>query len=300
MARWVNGRGNLLPFLGMVLVMLAQSGSMVVIKVAMSDGINKYVMVVYSLALSTILLLPFALFLHRSERPPLTFSALCCFFLLAIFGSSGQIMAYVGIDLSSATLASAMLNLIPAFTFILALIFSLVINWILGGIFCVGDSIVCSLWYIYQASVAHKFPAVTVIVFFQLLFSTIQCAVFALIAVPDPTEWELKFDIGLIGILYQAIAATLIRYILCTWCVLKAGPLFCSMFKPVSIIFTVFMAAIFLGDDLSLGSLIGAVIIVIGFYAVLWGKSIEENKIVKGVENLESSCHNVPLLQNRT
>ncbi|KAG4401613.1 hypothetical protein GLYMA_02G032400v4 [Glycine max] len=351
MARWVNGRGNLLPFLGMVLVMLAQSGSMVVIKVAMSDGINKYVMVVYSLALSTILLLPFALFLHRSERPPLTFSALCCFFLLAIFGSSGQIMAYVGIDLSSATLASAMLNLIPAFTFILALIFrmeevhwrhsssqakvlgtlisiggafvvilykgppifkthwsnssnklqfSQQINWILGGIFCVGDSIVCSLWYIYQASVAHKFPAVTVIVFFQLLFSTIQCAVFALIAVPDPTEWELKFDIGLIGILYQAIAATLIRYILCTWCVLKAGPLFCSMFKPVSIIFTVFMAAIFLGDDLSLGSLIGAVIIVIGFYAVLWGKSIEENKIVKGVENLESSCHNVPLLQNRT
>ncbi|KHN00333.1 Auxin-induced protein 5NG4 [Glycine soja] len=244
-------------------------------------------------------------------------------------------MAYVGIDLSSATLASAMLNLIPAFTFILALIFrmeevhwrhsssqakvlgtlisiggafvvilykgppifkthwsnssnqlqfSQQINWILGGIFCVGDSIVCSLWYIYQ----------------QLLFSTIQCAVFALIAVPDPTEWELKFDIGLIGILYQAIAATLIRYILCTWCVLKAGPLFCSMFKPVSIIFTVFMAAIFLGDDLSLGSLIGAVIIVIGFYAVLWGKSIEENKIVKGVENLESSCHNVPLLQNRT
>ncbi|KAG5050693.1 hypothetical protein JHK87_002891 [Glycine soja] len=308
MARWVNGRGNLLPFLGMVLVMLAQSGSMVVIKVAMSDGINKYVMVVYSLALSTILLLPFALFLHRSERPPLTFSALCCFFLLAIFGSSGQIMAYVGIDLSSATLASAMLNLIPAFTFILALIFRFFFSEPIVTLYNsndkldLGRDILC--WRFYRlfpvASVAHKFPAVTVIVFFQLLFSTIQCAVFALIAVPDPTEWELKFDIGLIGILYQAIAATLIGYILCTWCVLKAGPLFCSMFKPVSIIFTVFMAAIFLGDDLSLGSLIGAVIIVIGFYAVLWGKSIEENKIVKGVENLESSCHNVPLLQNRT
>lgn len=351
MGRWVNCRGNIFPFLGMVMAMLAQSGSMVVIKVAMTDGINKYVMVVYSLALSTILLLPFALFLHRSERPPLTFSALCSFFLLAFFGSSGQIMAYVGIDLSSPTLASAMLNLIPAFTFILALIFrmeevhwkhsssqakflgtivsiagafvvilykgppifkthlsnssnkflfSQQLNWILGGMFCAGDSIVCSLWYIYQASVAYKYPAVTTIVFFQLLFSTIQCGVFALIVVQDQTEWELKLDIGLIGIVYQAIAATLIRYILCTWCVLKAGPLFCSMFKPVAIIFSVFMGAIFLGDDLSLGSLIGAVIIVIGFYAVLWGKSIEDNKIEKGVENLESSCHNVPLLQNRT
>ncbi|KAG5059292.1 hypothetical protein JHK87_000321 [Glycine soja] len=287
MGRWVNCRGNIFPFLGMVMAMLAQSGSMVVIKVAMTDGINKYVMVVYSLALSTILLLPFALFLHRSERPPLTFSALCSFFLLAFFGSSGQIMAYVGIDLSSPTLASAMLNLIPAFTFILALIFRKKEE---------GDK----KTFKEVASVAYKYPAVTTIVFFQLLFSTIQCGVFALIVVQDQTEWELKLDIGLIGIVYQAIAATLIRYILCTWCVLKAGPLFCSMFKPVAIIFSVFMGAIFLGDDLSLGSLIGAVIIVIGFYAVLWGKSIEDNKIEKGVENLESSCHNVPLLQNRT
>lgn len=43
-------------------------------------------------------------------------------------------------------------------------------------------------------------------------------------------------------------------------------------------------------------SLIGAVIIVIGFYAVLWGNSREENKI----ENLESSSHNAPLLQDRS
>ncbi|KOM45651.1 hypothetical protein LR48_Vigan06g095700 [Vigna angularis] len=351
MTRLGNGTGKLLPFVGMMVAMLTQSGSMVVIKVAMIDDINKYVMVVYSFALSTILLLPFALFLHRSERPPLTFSALCSFFLLAFFGSSGTIMAYVGIELSSPTLASALLNLVPAFTFILALIFrmeevrwrnsssqakvlgtvasiagafvvilykgplifkthstnfsnqilqfSAQLNWILGGIFCIADSLFTSMWYIYQASVAKKYPAVTVIVFFQLLSSTVQCGVFALIAVRDPTEWKLNLDIGLIGVLYQAIVATMIRYLLCTWCVLKAGPLFCSMFKPVAIIFTTFMGAIFLGDDFSLGSLIGAVIIVVGFYAVLWGKSKEENEIAKGVENLESPCHNVPLLQDR-
>ncbi|XP_068468127.1 WAT1-related protein At3g28100-like isoform X1 [Phaseolus vulgaris] len=356
MTRLVNGTGKLLPFVGMMVAMLTQSGSMVVIKVAMIDDINKYVMVVYTFALSTILLLPFALFLHRSERPPLTFSALCSFFLLAFFGillcrSSGTITAYVGIELSSPTLASALLNLVPAITFVLALIFrmeevhwrnsssqakvlgtivsvtgALVVilykgplifkaywsnfsshilkvspqlNWILGGIFCVADSLFTSMWYIYQSSVSKKYPAVTVIVFFQLLSSTMLCGVFALIAVRDPTEWKLNFDIGLIGILYQAIVATVIRYLLCTWCVLKAGPLFCAMFKPVGIIFTVFMGAIFLADDFSLGSLIGAVIIVVGFYGVLWGKSREENEIAKGVENLESSCHNVPLLQNR-
>lgn len=65
MATWVNGWGKLLPFLGMLMAMLTQSGSMVVIKFAMTDGMNKYVMVVYSMALSSSILLPFVLFLHR-------------------------------------------------------------------------------------------------------------------------------------------------------------------------------------------------------------------------------------------
>ncbi|QCD90600.1 WAT1-related protein [Vigna unguiculata] len=333
MVRWVNGgRGKLLPFLGMLLAMLTQSGSMVVIKFAMTDGINKYVMVVYSMALSSFFLLPFALFQHRSEGPPLTFSALCSFLLLALFVSSAQIMSYIGIELSSPTLASAILNLVPAFTFVLALIFrmekvewrnfsseakvlgtvvsisgafvvilykgppigmkvqfSTQLNWILGGICCVADSLFTSMWYIYQASVAKKYPAVTVILFFQFLFSTIPCGIFALISVRDPTEWKLSFDAGLSVVLYQAIGATMLRYVLCTWCVHREGPLFCAMFKPVGIIFTAIMSAIFLGENLGLGSLIGGVIIVVGFYAVLWGKSREENndekKGITGIKN---------------
>ncbi|XP_027913534.1 WAT1-related protein At5g40240-like isoform X6 [Vigna unguiculata] len=304
MARLGNGSAKLLPFVGMMVAMLTQSGSMVVIKFAMIDDINKYVMVVYSFALSTILLLPFAFFLHRS---------------------AATTMGYVGIELSSPTLGSDLLSLVPAFTFILALIFRMeevhwrnsssqakvlgtitsiagafvVLNWILGGIFFIAYSLFNSMWYIYQAYVAKKYPDVTVTVFFQLLFSTVQCGVFALIAVRDPTEWKLNFDIGLVGVLYQAIVATMISYLLFQWCVLKAGPLFCSMFSPVAMIFTVFMGAIFLGDDLSLGSLIGAVIIVVGFYGVLWGKSKEENEIAEGVEDFDSSFHDVPLLQDR-
>ena len=47
-------------------------------------------------------------------------------------------------------------------------------------------------------------------------------------------------------------------------------------------------------------SLIGAVLIVLGFYVVMWGKAKEEKKVEKGIEHLESACHNVPLLQNKT
>ncbi|CAJ2647619.1 unnamed protein product [Trifolium pratense] len=321
----MNGRNKLLPFVGMIIAVLAQSGSMVVIKVAMKDGMNKYVLVVYSMALSTILLLPFAFFINRTL---------------------GQIMTYGGIELSSPTLASAMLNLIPAFTFVLALLFRMEkiywrhsrsqakvvgtiasmagafvvifykgppifkihssssyntlqfspnLNWILGGLLCAGDSLLSSIWYIYQVSVTRKYPAVIVIVFFQVFFITIQSGLFALIVVRDPSEWELKLDMGLIVIFYQAIGAIGIRYLLQTWCVQRAGPLFCAMFKPVGIVFTVLLGSIFLGDDFYLGSLIGAVIIVVGFYAVQWGKASEE----KGIQNLETPCNVAPLLQNK-
>jgi drug/metabolite transporter (DMT)-like permease len=346
MVGWLNmnGTNKLLPFVGMIIAVLAQSGSMVVIKVAMKDGMNKYVMVVYSMALSTILLLPLAFFINRSERPPLTFSALCSFFLLALMGTLGQIMTYGGIELSSPTLASAMLNLIPAFTFVLALLFRMEriywrhsrsqakvvgtiasmggafvvifykgppifkthslnntlqfspnLNWILGGLLCAGDSLASSIWYIYQVSVTKKYPAVIVIVFFQVFFIAIQSGIFALIVVRDPSAWELKLDMGLVAIIYQAIGAIGIRYLLQTWCVQRAGPLFCAMFKPVGIIFTVLLGSIFLGDDFYLGSLIGAVIIVVGFYAVQWGKASEEKRI----QNLETSCNVAPLLQNK-
>lgn len=46
-----------------------------------------------------------------------------------------------------------------------------------------------------------------------------------------------------------------------------------------------------------LGSLGGGVIVVIGFYAVIWGKA-EESKASKGdhESNVESTGHEVPLL----
>ncbi|MED6194406.1 hypothetical protein PIB30_028292 [Stylosanthes scabra] len=343
---------NVVPFVGMVMVVMSQSGGMVINKAAMSDGMNKYVMLLYAYLISTFLLLPFPI-LHyfRSDEhtTPLTFSSLWSFFLLGLIGCSGQILSYLGIELSSPTLASAMLNLIPAFTFILALIFrmeeacwkdsrtqakvlgtavsiegafvviffkgpailnnthstlslqfSQQVNWILGGFFCACDSFLGALWYIYQTSLSKKYPALMVMTFFQSLFSTLECGLFAVFAVRDEEAWLLKNYTGWLAMLYQAIGANVIRFILLTWCVRRAGPLFCSMFKPVGIIFTVFMGSIFLGDHFYLGSLIGAVLIVIGFYVVMWGKATQENKVE--IHYLESASYNtnnnVPLLQS--
>ncbi|XP_035540099.1 WAT1-related protein At5g40240-like isoform X2 [Juglans regia] len=112
-----------LPFVGMMMVECAQVGLMIVGKVAMSRGMNNLIFIFYSNALASFILLPTSLFFHGSERPPITFSLLCGFFLLGLLGFGVQILGYAGILYSSPTLGTAMLNLIPAFTFILAVAF---------------------------------------------------------------------------------------------------------------------------------------------------------------------------------
>ncbi|KAJ0635998.1 hypothetical protein HanOQP8_Chr17g0656971 [Helianthus annuus] len=51
----------------------------------------------------------------------------------------------------------------------------------------------------------------------------------------------------------------------------QKGPIFVSMFKPISMVIAVIMGMLFLGDVLHLGSVIGAVVIALGVYTVfLW------------------------------
>ncbi|KAL3654603.1 hypothetical protein CASFOL_001588 [Castilleja foliolosa] len=60
---------------------------------------------------------------ESSNRPPLNFLLICGFFSLGVLGCLAQLAGYTGINYTYAAFASAMLNLIPGFTFILAIIF---------------------------------------------------------------------------------------------------------------------------------------------------------------------------------
>ncbi|KAJ9709040.1 hypothetical protein PVL29_000833 [Vitis rotundifolia] len=92
-------------------------------KAAMRRGMSDYVFVVYSNALAVpVLFLCSLLFHRRRSPPPLTPSILCRIFLLGLVSCSLQMLKFIGIGYSSPTLASAMTNLIPAFTYVLAIV----------------------------------------------------------------------------------------------------------------------------------------------------------------------------------
>ncbi|KAJ0254073.1 WAT1-related protein [Hirschfeldia incana] len=94
-------------------------------KVATSKGLNSYSFLGYSYLLASLLLLPSHLFSNSrsTSLPPLSFSILCKIGLLGLIGSTYVITSYIGVKYSNPTLASAISNITPALTFILAVIF---------------------------------------------------------------------------------------------------------------------------------------------------------------------------------
>lgn len=121
---WKSSLKSAAPFLAMIIVECGEVGLTTLSKAAMLQGMSNFVFIVYYNALGTLILLP--IFLYNSLRGksvPLSFSLLYKFFLLGLIGICLlQICAYTGINYSSPTLAAALGNLIPAFTFILAVI----------------------------------------------------------------------------------------------------------------------------------------------------------------------------------
>ena len=65
--------GGFLTFSGMVMVMVAQVTSMMTSKEAMSRGMNRFVLIVYTSAFSVLVLIPFTFIFRRSSPPsPIT------------------------------------------------------------------------------------------------------------------------------------------------------------------------------------------------------------------------------------
>ncbi|KAM3303967.1 WAT1-related protein isoform X1 [Capsicum chacoense] len=336
-----------LPYIGMASTQFAQVGLMIVGKKAMSAGMTNFTFVFYSNTLAYFILIPSFLF-YRSTRPPINFKLISGFFLLGVLGCAAQLTGYTGINYTSASFASAMLNLIPGFTFILAVIFRMEkldcrstrtliksvgtivsiagaftatlykgpqilltslsltpqnhlhfqeTDWVIGGLYLVVDCIAGSLYLIVQASVLEKYPVELIVVFFYCFFASILSAIVSLFMDRNLNAWMLQPSTRLLAVLYSGIFGSAFQVSVMFWCIRRKGPLFVAMFHPLGIVIAAALGIIFLGDTFYLGSLVGSIIIVVGFYAVMWGKTKEEEvNEDKLTRNINSEA---PLLQKK-
>jgi drug/metabolite transporter (DMT)-like permease len=140
---------------------MGYAGTQILARVALVDGVSQYMFSIYRNLIAFVLIGPLAYYVERSagsiaNRPQLTFSLLCKFNLLALTGIVGsQLLFLAGLSLTSPLFTAVSQNLIPIFTFLLAVSFGLEevrilrrdgIAKVLGTIICVGGAITVSLY----------------------------------------------------------------------------------------------------------------------------------------------------------
>ncbi|CAN4124263.1 unnamed protein product [Withania somnifera] len=118
--------GYFLPCTAMVIIEMCTIFLTIMASTAMSRlGMSSFVFVVYTNALSSIILLPYSYFYHRRDKiqaPLFTFPMLIRVFLLGLVGVAiAQNLAFAGLSYSSPIVACGMANMLPALTFILAI-----------------------------------------------------------------------------------------------------------------------------------------------------------------------------------
>ncbi|CAN6584440.1 unnamed protein product [Malus baccata var. baccata] len=340
--RICNALHGLKPVLLMVVVQFAFAGVNILYKLAANDGMNLRILVAYRFIFGTAFLLPIALFIERKNRPKLTWMVLLQGFLSGLFGGSLSQNLYIeSLALTSATFASAISQLIPAITFILAITFRLeklnlrsltgkakvvgtlmgiggamllafyegveIKIWsthvdllhtsqqqhshlaslphrdsgdrLLGCLLAFGSCICNAIWLIILTKMSVTYPCYYSSTALMSAMGSIQAVGFALCMERGWSQWMLGWNIRLLTAAYSGIMVTGLCATFISLCISMRGPLFVSVFNPLMLVLIAIVGSLVLDEKLHLGSVLGAVLIVCGLYAVLWGKGKEIEKM---------------------
>lgn len=319
------------PYLAVVFLQFGFAGLAIIAKSALNQGMNHYVLAVYRHAIATLVVAPFALVLERKVRPKMTLSTFGKILLLGLLEPAiDQNLYYAGMKYTTATFVTALGNIVPALTFVMAWIFRLErvnirrvrglakvagtmvtvggatlmtlvkgpvikLPWTnttnshssidglnqqnpIKGAIMVSSGCVCwAAFVILQATTLQSYPAEMSLTALICMAGTIEGAIIALVMERgNASIWALHLDSQLLAYVYSGIICSGIGYYMQGVIMQQRGPVFVTAFSPLSMIIVAVMGSFVLAEQLSLGRIMGAVVIVTGLYLVIWGKSKDQ------------------------
>ncbi|XP_030451231.1 WAT1-related protein At2g39510 [Syzygium oleosum] len=138
----------------------------------------------------------------------------------------------------------------------------------------------CFCWasfFILQAITLKSYPAELTLTALICLTGTCLGAVFAFaMERSNFAAWSLQFDVKLLAVVYGGIVCSGMGYYIQGVVMQVKGPVFVTAFNPLQMVLVAILGSFTLHEILYLGRVIGALVIVLGLYLVLWGKSKDQ------------------------
>ncbi|GMN27262.1 hypothetical protein TIFTF001_001576 [Ficus carica] len=160
-------------------------------------------------------------------------------------------------------------------------------NWIKGSLLLFVSYFSFSASFILQSKTVKVWPAPMTLTSLTCLVATILSAIMAAILDHKAASWRLSWNITLLAPLYNGIVIFGITFYVQNLVLRRKGPVFVTAFRPLGSLLVAIMALLILGEALHLGSIVGAMLIIIGLYAILWGKK-EESTVKIPLERARS------------
>ncbi|XP_042482598.1 WAT1-related protein At2g39510-like [Macadamia integrifolia] len=315
-------------YLAVLLLQFGIAGLAIIAKIALNEGISHYTLAVYRHAIATAVIFPFAIILERKVRPRMTLSIFAKIALLGLLEPViDQNLYYAGMNYTSATFTTALSNMLPALTFVMAFLFRMEkvnirktrsIAKVVGTIVTVGGATLmtlikgstidlpwtkgtrsqhgteasvhqqplkgalmisagCFCWagfVILQAITLKTYPAELSLTVWICLMGALEGTLVTLVIERGNFAiWSLQLDMKLVAVLYSGIVCSGIAYSIQGVIMKERGPVFITAFNPLSMVIVALLSTFILAEQLCVGSVIGAIVIAIGVYLVVWGKS---------------------------
>lgn len=334
---------KLRPYLFMVFMQFGYAGMFIISVVSLKKGISHFVLVVYRNAVAVVAIAPFALWFERKRRPKMTprdfMKILAMAFLEPVLD---QNLYYMGTIFTSASFTAAIVNILPAITFLMASILRIekismksrrsqakivgtlvtvagavlmimykgsVVGlpwtkgrdggghgstdagiqderrWIMGTFMLLGSCVCWSAFFILQANTLKTYPAELSLATLICLMGTVESASVALVMEKGLKPWLIGWDSRLFAALYSGVVCSGVAYYVQGIVMKERGPVFVTAFQPLCMIIVAVLGSIILAEQITFGRMIGAAIIVIGLYFLIWGKA---------KDHLAESCDKLP------
>ncbi|KAG5019046.1 hypothetical protein JHK82_014980 [Glycine max] len=154
-------------------------------------------------------------------------------------------------------------------------------HWVIGTLFLLIGCAGFSAFYILQAITLRKYPAEMSLATWVCFVGALQSSIVAIFAERHhPHAWSLGWDTRLFAPAYAGIVTSGVQYYIQGMVSKIMGPVIVTAFNPLRMIIVTALACIILSEQLFLGSIIGAVVVVLGLYLVVWGKAKERRGIM--------------------
>ncbi|KAM5556286.1 WAT1-related protein [Rosa sericea] len=135
----------------------------------------------------------------------------------------------------------------------------------------------CFCWasfFILQAITLKVYPAELSLTAWICLMGALEGTVAALaFEWHNPAAWAIHLDSKLLAAVYGGVICSGLTYYIQGMVMKERGPVFVTAFNPLSMVIVAILSSIALSEILYLGRVMGAMVIIIGLYMVLWGKS---------------------------